>query len=265
MRVEGMSRAAIARVEHLDPHTVDRWLERMSALARRFNDKVIRKIVIQELQADELQTIGSGKTCPTWVFTTIEVWSRLWVSTVVGARTTENTQRLVHDTASRGELAQNGLITTDGFPLYTRVIKNVWGASCVYAQVVKTLRNNRIVKVVQTLIIGTSDQLRQALMHSEDSTTVNTSFIERLHLTIRQCCAYLGRRRLSHTRQQTPLSDHLEVVRWFYNFMRPHRGLKFGKVIRTPAMQAGLARKRLRFGDLFRLTSTQVTHSVSNN
>ena len=61
MRVEGMSRAAIARVEALDPHTVDRWLERMSALAKRFNDQVIRKIVIRELQADELQTIGSGK------------------------------------------------------------------------------------------------------------------------------------------------------------------------------------------------------------
>ena len=265
MRVEGMSRAAIARVEHIDAHTVDRWLQRMSTLAKCFNDHVIRQIVIRELQADALQTIGSAKASSTWVFTTLEVWSRLWVSTVVGARTTENTQRLVHDTASRGELAENGLITTGGFQPYTRVIKDGWGASCVDAQVVKTLRNNRSVKVVQKLIVGTLDQRSQALMQSEDSTTVNTAFIERLNLTFRQCCASLGRRRLSHARAQSQLADHLELVRWFYNFMRPHRALKCGKVIRTPAMQAGLVTKRLRFRDLFRLTSPLVTHIVINN
>ena len=37
-------------------------------------------------------------------------------------------------------------------------------------------------------------------MHSEDSSTVNTSFIERLNLTIRQSSAYLSRRTLSHAR-----------------------------------------------------------------
>ncbi len=37
----------------------------------------------------------------------------------------------------------------------------------------------------------------------------------------------------------------------YYNFLRPHRGLKFGKTIRTPAMQAGLAKKRLSFRDVF--------------
>ena len=122
-----------------------------------------------------------------------------------------------------------------------------------------------VVKVVQKLIIGISDQLSQALIHSEDSTAVNSSFVERLNLTLRQCCAYLGRRRLSHTREQKLLSDHLELVRWFYNFMRPHRALKFGKVVRTPAMQAGLVMKRLRFHDLFRLTPTLLTHIVINN
>ncbi len=30
-----------------------------------------------------------------------------------------------------------------------------------------------------------------------------------------------------------------------YNFARPHRALKFGREIRTPAMQAGLATRRL--------------------
>jgi hypothetical protein len=33
--------------------------------------------------------------------------------------------------------------------------------------------------------------------------------------------------------------------------MRPHSALRFGKATRTPAMQAGLATKRLTFRDIF--------------
>ena len=35
-------------------------------------------------------------------------------------------------------------------------------------------------------------------------------------------------------------ASHLELVRCFYNFIRSHRALMFGKMIRTPAVQAGL-------------------------
>ena len=37
----------------------------------------------------------------------------------------------------------------------------------------------------------------------------------------------------------------------YYNFLRPHRALKFGKTIRTPAMQAGLVKKSFSFRDVF--------------
>ena len=48
MSVEGMSRAAIARVEHLDPHTVDRWLGRATAAAERFNDTMTHKAFVAD-------------------------------------------------------------------------------------------------------------------------------------------------------------------------------------------------------------------------
>ena len=35
------------------------------------------------------------------------------------------------------------------------------------------------------------------------------------------------------------------------NFLRPHSALRFGKVTRAPAMQAGLTTKRLSFRDIF--------------
>jgi hypothetical protein len=41
------------------------------------------------------------------------------------------------------------------------------------------------------------------------------------------------------------------LLRCYYNFVRPHRALKFGPEIRTPAMQAGLVSKRLSFREVF--------------
>jgi len=114
---------------------------------------------------------------------------------------------------TRGDIIEDCLVTTDGYQPYTRVIRNLLGDACVYGQVVKTFRNNRMVKVTQKLIIGTPERLEQALFRSEDSTMVNTSFIERLNLTVRHCCGDLGRRRLSHARRAEHLTEQLELVR----------------------------------------------------
>ena len=53
--------------------------------------------------------------------------------------------------------------------------------------------------------------MEQLLFESEDSSTINTSFIERLNLTIRQGCAYLGRRTACHSRHRTMLADNLAL------------------------------------------------------
>jgi hypothetical protein len=71
---------------------------------------------------------------------------------------------------------------------------------------------------------------------------LNTSFVERLNLTIRQGSAYLGRRTICHARWRERLEEHLELFRCYYNFISTHRALKFGREVRTPAMQAGLTR-----------------------
>ena len=46
-------------------------------------------------------------------------------------------------------------------------------------------------------------------------------------------------------------AEHLELQRFYQNFVRPHRGLKLGTVTRTPAMQAGLATRALTFREIF--------------
>jgi len=125
------------------------------------------------------------------------------------------------------------------------------GQAALYAQVLKTRRNDRVVKVERRAVHGAAWRFDEALRNSEDSSALNTSFIERLNLTIRQSLAYLARRTLSHARSKEKLEEQLELVRCYYNFARPHGALKFGREIRTPAMQAGLATRRLTFREVF--------------
>jgi len=142
------------------------------------------------------------------------------------------------------------LIATDGFKFYEKAIGRVFGPACTYGQVIKTRRNDRVVKVERQVLIG-AGRWKQALRDSEDSETLNTSFVERLSLTLRQGSAYLGRRTLGQARRKQCLDDHLESLRCPYNFVRPHRALKFGREVRTPAMQAGLTRRPLTWREIF--------------
>lgn len=73
LSVEGVSKAAIARVKRIAWNTVDRWLEKAATYCRRFNHHSIDSLNIQELQADEIRTIVGGKQQPVWVFTSIDV------------------------------------------------------------------------------------------------------------------------------------------------------------------------------------------------
>ncbi len=116
---------------------------------------------------------------------------------------------------------------------------------------IKTRRNNRVVRVERRLKIGTARRLKDALLESEDSETLNTSFVERLNLTIRQGSAYLRRRSPCHARCEDQLRRHVELLRCHYNFVRPHGALKFGRETRTQAMQAGLVSKPLTLSDIF--------------
>ena len=151
---------------------------------RRFNDRKIATLAVEELQADEMRTIVRDKEHPIWIFTTIDVWSRLWPSTVVGRRSYRNTLALFQDVVSRMNLERAPLIATDGFNFYRKVVRRLFGPACLYGQVIKTRANDRIVKVERRAVIGAAWRLEERLRDSEDSSKLNTSFVERLNLTI---------------------------------------------------------------------------------
>ena len=251
MAAEGMSRSAIARIENVGWNTVDRWLTKAADFGQRFNDTRTENIELIELQADEIRTFAPGQARPTWVFTSMEVCSRFWVSTIVGRRSYRNTFALFQDTLARGFMVGVPLIATDGFKFYAHVVRRFFGPVCIYGQVVKTWRKDRVIKVERRPVIGTSRRLETALKFSQDSVRLNTAYIERLNLTLRRSVSYLARRTPGHARCPDRLTSQLELARCHYNWLRPHVGLRFGRQIRTPAMVAGLSHRAPRFRDIF--------------
>ncbi|MBQ02785.1 MAG: hypothetical protein CL477_19160 [Acidobacteria bacterium] len=251
LRVEGVSISATSRVTGRSRNTIARWLERAATAAKRLNQRMLHDFDIIELQADELCTFIRSKSRPTWLFATIEVSSRLWAGSVFGRRSSRNARAVLNDVIFRGRLVGCPLIATDGFEYYFGVIGGLFESACVYGQVLKTRRNDRVVRVERRVKIGTASRLKAALWASEDSAPLNTSFVERLNLTIRQGSAYLRRRSPCHARGADQLRGHVELPRCYYDFIRPHRALKIGRETRTPAMQAGLVSAPMNWSDIF--------------
>ena len=132
---------------------------------------------------------------------------------------------------------------TDGFEFYERVIRRLLGVACIYAQVIKIWRKDRVTRVECRAVIGTTRRLEKA--------RANTTYIERLTLMIRQSVAYLRRHSLTHARCERRLHRQLELARCHYIFIRRHTGLRFGRELRTPAMGAGLRDRVCSFRDVF--------------
>ena len=114
-----------------------------------------------------------------WVLTTLEVWSRLWISVAVGRRNFRNVKGVLLDTLQRGRVEHRFLFTTDGFEMYERAVKRLLAGVCVYGQVIKKRRDNRVIRVDLRLLLGTQAELEQALLiqsslDSEERTRNNT-------------------------------------------------------------------------------------------
>jgi IS1 family transposase len=151
---EGVNKSAISRVKRVAWNTVDRWLEKAAMCCRRFNDGTIKDLDVPELQADEIRTFLGDKKNAVWIFATLDVWSRLWPSTVVGRRSYRNTYGVFKDTVNRMKQENSFLIVTDGFDFYEKVARRLFGIACVYGQVIKTRRNDRVIKVERRQVLG---------------------------------------------------------------------------------------------------------------
>ncbi len=106
--------------------------------------------------------------------------------------------------------------------------KRAWqiAADFVYGQVKKVQRRRRLIKVELQMLWGEWGQLRTRLKAAGVTGRLNTAFVERLNLTLRQGVALLTRRTWGTAQHMSELSLHVEWGRGYYHFARYHEALR---------------------------------------
>src|SRR6266481_9255492 len=164
------------------------------------------------MRADE--AIHRLSRSPHWVWTAIDPQSKLLLSIQVGERTLAMAQRVVHQVVQVLAPDCVPLFLTDGFKEYATALLTHYGQwvqparqraqgpapkprwmprpQLLYAHVVKTVRRRRLVRVRHRVVFGTLAAIEQVL--AAYGWQINTAFVERINLTIRQHVAAVGRR-----------------------------------------------------------------------
>jgi IS1 family transposase len=216
-------------VFEVDPNTVLQWLVEAAEQLRAFSRHVLHDVRVRQVQLDELFALLSAvkdgevgeadaierlERSPQWVWVAMDPESKLLLAIAVGKRTRAMAQRFVHQVAQVLAPDYAPLFLTDGFREYLTALLTHYGQwvqpprrhaqgpaprprwmplpQLLYAQVVKTIRRRRLVHVRPRVVFGTLEAVQQVL--GACGWQINTAFVERLNLTLRQHVAAVGRR-----------------------------------------------------------------------
>jgi hypothetical protein len=209
-----------------------------------------------------------------WDHVLIDADSRLIVTLVIGRRETQTACQAFADFYRRTDGDLIPLITSDEYAPYWTVIVQTYGVAkedleltveqkvqydyeslpevyfpveMAYATVHKEREGGHVVKVEQRVVLGTEQQVAEALAHGSTSQSINTNYVERYHGTQRHFNARKARKVYTFSKE---LVFHVAVT-WlcvtFYNFGWMPRTLREQVQeeppryrYRTPAMAAGL-------------------------
>lgn len=268
---EGLSVAAACRVFGHSEGTISTWLTRAGEHSATLHERWIRHLHLPHLQLDELRTRLRSRAHVLWLWVALDPLTKLIPVLHLGARTQTAAHSFIHDVHQRLAPSCLPVFTSDGLNLYFYALTAHFGQwvatvgqrtrqwqvipGLVYGQVKKSYRRRKVVRVMRVMQCGTIEQLGTTLRHLGLSGRLNTAFVERVNLTLRQGVAALARRTWATAQTKPSLLAHLEWWRGYYHFVRPHASLRMplpeavargGRRLprryeqRTPAMAAGL-------------------------
>jgi IS1 family transposase len=287
---EGLGIRAVARVFEVDPNTVLAWLVEAADHATAFSRYFLHDVRVTQVQLDELfallSAVKAGEVSeaeaitrlsrsPRWVWTAMDPVTKLLLAIDVGDRTLAMAQSMVHQVVQVLAPGCVPLFLTDGFKEYATALLTHCGQwvqlprrqatgpapkprwmprpQLLYAQVIKTVRRRRLVRVRHRVVFGTLETVNAVL--APLGCQINTAFIERLNLTIRQHVAAVGRRVSTLCKGEDGIQQQLALYHVYYNFCLPHASVRQPLLQpepthgtgsakrwqpRTPAMAAGL-------------------------
>ncbi len=249
----GLGVEQIADVLERDVRTIEGWVEGIADKSQKFHEFVCLVIALNllYLQMDELWSYLKKKKRQLWVFISLEAETKFWVNFELGSRTNHTANRLVKGwkawfIRTPGQVLK---VTTDKLAAYKNALsKQLDSSSYVYLQIVKKRFKRRLKTVKKCWVKGTEEDFPLG--------TQNTSYIERLNLTLRQRISYLHRKTLGYCKNKNNLQRSLWLNLFDYNYCQFHRSLqidlkrekiKFKKRYKefTPGMKMGLTTAQL--------------------
>jgi IS1 family transposase/transposase-like protein len=205
---EGLDVAAAVRVFGHGEGTIARWQARAARHADRLHDRLLRGLHLPHVQLDEIRTRLRARRAILWLWVALDPVTKLVPTVHLGPRTQASAHALIHDLAARLRPGCVPVFTSDGLRLYYYALtahfgrwlaegrRRAWrvAEALLYGQVKKVYRRGHLVRVLPRVAVGTPDQLAAALRALGFSGRLNTAFVERVNLTLRQGVAALTRR-----------------------------------------------------------------------
>jgi hypothetical protein len=284
----GLGSRGTARGFEVDAHTVLQGLVEAAEQLRAFSQHGLHDVRVRQVPLDELcawlSAVKNGEgseaeasarleRSPQWVWVAMDPASKLLRALDVGDRTLALAQRVVHQGAQGLAPDCAPLFLTDGFKEYlTALLPHYghWGPPprrqapgpapkprwrplppLRDAQVGKPVRRQRLVDMQHRVVFGSLEAGKHIL--APLGWHINTAFVERSNLTIRQHSAAVGRRGSTLCKGAAGLRQPLAVFHCSSNFCVPHASVRrpllpeptdgSGSATqgqpRTPAMAAG--------------------------
>jgi len=208
-----------------------------------------------------------------WIWTAVALPSRLRVTSYLSQeRSEEAAQAFIRQFKARTD-GQAPFFTSDKLPAYVAALilnysvpeplpvtrslgrprkqpRRLVDPQLRYAHVDKRRQGGRVVEVRRRIVCGNADDMAVIIQADGCGSEVNTAYVERNNLTMRQSVGRLVRKALSFSKNVHFLQRHIDLDDTIYNFVKPHRALRRrvrgGKPQgrkwqqRTPAMAAGL-------------------------
>lgn len=289
---EGLGVRAVARIHGVKPDTVLEWLKKAGQHCQALSECMMRDLHVTQVQLDELWTFVHKKERmlkewehlhrewgDTWVWVAFDPVHKLVLAVLVGEHSEEEAVGFL--ARLRGRLADTcqPLLTSDSLPHYIRAVLRVFGVwvqpqrkgqrgrfpkprqvppeGLQYATVHKERKQGRVVSVTTQIIYGSREKVEALLKPLAQK--INTSFVERVNLTLRHLVSRLHRKTLCFSKKREYLVYHLHLALTYYHFARYHASLRVklaepaptrgnGSLKkwqqRTPAMAAGLTDHR---------------------
>ena len=256
----GVCDEGTADICEVDLKTVYRFQRVATQRAQTHHQQVVRDVDVPGVQLDE----AHAKLRPQqveWVHTALAMgsWFLLWVD--VGPRTQEHAAGLIAQVVARTR--QLPLFLSDGWKPSIAALLQVVGVvyrprrrgtvgrkpkprlvapkNLFYAQVVKVRdKAGHVVEVSRRVVFGGPRRFGKQLRLRQLGETIQTAFMERWYGTLRGLVAPLRRRTRCLSWSRTRHRGKVWLVVSLYNFVMPHKSLRQGRTLRTPAMAIGL-------------------------